>query len=205
MRRELRLVLLAAIAMSTVPAGAPLLSDPVDLPAPALTEPTGPLWSDGYHHGTEPLTLTATDNSGIRRTTILVDGIARSTRERDCDFTLLVPCTNETGATHLINDLTIWRDTRAGVEMELDHQHSLHLSRNLDLCNARGRRSSSNSRILLVRLYLRPAVGLDKSGRSEKRLRQGACVRVASTPRPCRRHRSPNAPTSALISLDAQT
>src|SRR5215471_10019948 len=32
--------------------------------------------------------------------------------------------------------------------MELDHQHPLHLSRDLDLYNARGRRSSSNSGVL---------------------------------------------------------
>lgn len=74
-----------------------------DPSAPSLSAPTGVLWADGYHHASETATLAASDNTGITRTQLLVDGIPRSTRERPCDYTFTVPCSSEPGITHLLD------------------------------------------------------------------------------------------------------
>jgi hypothetical protein len=66
---------------------------------PALSTPGGALWSDGYHRGIETATLAASDNTGIRDTKLLIDGMSRSVASRGCDFTLVVPCSAEPGAT----------------------------------------------------------------------------------------------------------
>src|SRR3954454_10718784 len=73
---------------------------------PALSAPSGALWADGYHRGVETLIAQASDNTGIRATRLRVDGFERGAAVRMCDFTLVVPCTNEPGA-------TITLDTRA--------------------------------------------------------------------------------------------
>jgi hypothetical protein len=49
--------------------------------------------------------FSATDNVGIRQTTVYVDGQARSTVANGCDYTFVVPCLQQPGATHTID----WR------------------------------------------------------------------------------------------------
>src|SRR4051794_34076383 len=73
---------------------------------PALAALVGALWSEGYHRGAETIFVEASDNTGIRATRLRVDGFERGAAVRVCDFTLVVPCTNEPGA-------TIAFDTRA--------------------------------------------------------------------------------------------
>jgi hypothetical protein len=45
----------------------------------------------------------ATDNVGIKQTTVYADGQAVSNVVRPCDYTFVVPCSNEPGAVHRIN------------------------------------------------------------------------------------------------------
>jgi hypothetical protein len=51
-------------------------------------------------------TVAASDATGIRSTRLEADGITRSSLARTCDYSYLVPCTNEPGAAHAL-------DTRA--------------------------------------------------------------------------------------------
>ena len=74
---------------------------------PALSTPSGALWADGYHRGIEAVSVQASDNTGIRATRLRVDGFERGAAARICDFTLVVPCTNEPGATIALDTRTI--------------------------------------------------------------------------------------------------
>src|SRR4051812_20845126 len=78
----------------------------MDPSPPALAAPAGALWNEGYHRGAETILVQASDNTGIRATRLRVDGFERGAAVRVCDFTLVVPCTNEPGATIVL-------DTRA--------------------------------------------------------------------------------------------
>jgi hypothetical protein len=60
-----------------------------------------------YFRGTESFSLSAADTTGIRRTKLLVDGATRSTSERACDYTYVVPCSNEPGANHALDTRTL--------------------------------------------------------------------------------------------------
>ena len=73
---------------------------------PTLSAPSGALWADGYHRGVETVQVGASDNTGIRASRLRVDGFERGAAVRACDFTVVVPCSNEPGA-------TIAFDTRA--------------------------------------------------------------------------------------------
>ena len=73
---------------------------------PTQSAPTGALWADGYHRGVETIQVGASDNTGIRASRLRVDGFERGAAVRACDFTVVVPCSNEPGA-------TIAFDTRA--------------------------------------------------------------------------------------------
>jgi hypothetical protein len=62
--------------------------------SPAINGVAGSLWTDGWKGGDQPLTVDASDNSGIRRTVVLVDGQQRFKSDRACDATQVVPCPN---------------------------------------------------------------------------------------------------------------
>ena len=68
--------------------------DLADTSIPAVT--TGAL--DGWVTGTRTVGYSATDNSGIRRTRLYLDGTLRSDDPRDCDWTYLVPCRDVSGS-----------------------------------------------------------------------------------------------------------
>jgi hypothetical protein len=61
---------------------------------PAINGVSGGLWTDGWKSGNQPVAIDASDNSGIRRTIVLVDGQQRFKGERACDATQVVPCPN---------------------------------------------------------------------------------------------------------------
>jgi hypothetical protein len=52
----------------------------------------------GYLHGTQTLTVAASDGTGIRDTRLEVDGNTLSSSGRACDYTYVAPCSNEPGA-----------------------------------------------------------------------------------------------------------
>lgn len=85
-----------------------------DSSLPTIQAAAGELWRDGYHRGTEGLAVTAADNVGIRATRLLVDGQARTSENRICDYTLTVPCSNGPGT-------ALYLDTRTVA----DGQHTL--------------------------------------------------------------------------------
>lgn len=70
------------------------ITDPVQ---PSLATPTGSLWADGYHAGVKSVTASATDNTGIRATSLAVNGTARTAASRACDYTRPIPCSDEMG------------------------------------------------------------------------------------------------------------
>jgi hypothetical protein len=85
-----------------------------DTLSPTIQATSGALWRDGYHRGVEGLAIIAADNVGIRATRLLVDGQARASEGRICDYTLTVPCSSGPGA-------ALSLDTRALA----DGQHTL--------------------------------------------------------------------------------
>ncbi|WP_157592140.1 hypothetical protein [Solirubrobacter soli] len=78
-----------------------------DASSPIIQATNGELWRDRYHRGAESLAITATDNTGIRATRLLVDNQARTTESRLCDYTLTVPCSNGAGATLTFDTRTL--------------------------------------------------------------------------------------------------
>lgn len=68
-----------------------------DQAVPSAPTASGTLWRDGYHRGIENVAITATDNTGIRATRLLVDDQVRVSESRACDYTLLIPCGNGSG------------------------------------------------------------------------------------------------------------
>ncbi len=76
---------------------------------PSVSQVGGALWSDAFHHGIETATVSATDNVGIRGARLLADDVLRASAARGCDYTSVVPCSNEPGAnltvdTHVLSD-----------------------------------------------------------------------------------------------------
>jgi hypothetical protein len=61
---------------------------------PAINGVSGGLWADGWRSGNQPVAVDASDNSGIRRTAVLVDGQQRLKLDRACDASQVVPCPN---------------------------------------------------------------------------------------------------------------
>src|SRR4051812_11930782 len=78
-----------------------------DTVLPTVQATNGELWRDGYHRGVESLAISAADNVGIRATRLLVDGQARTSEGRICDYTLTVPCSNGPGAALSLDTRTL--------------------------------------------------------------------------------------------------
>lgn len=90
----------AALYSSTV-----TISDPNP---PSLGTPTGSLFSTPpptFHTATDTATVSASDPVGIRQTIVYVDGQAASVVPNPCDYTFVVPCLQQPGASHSID----WR------------------------------------------------------------------------------------------------
>jgi 5-hydroxyisourate hydrolase-like protein (transthyretin family) len=60
--------------------------------APSIGSIGGGLWSDGWKRATQTLAFDASDNSGIRRAAVLLDGDAIINGDHSCDYTRTVPC-----------------------------------------------------------------------------------------------------------------
>jgi len=78
-----------------------------DLVAPSSPTPIGPLWSDGYHRGSQFAAVAATDSTGIRVVRVLVDGQQRAGEVRLCDYTQLAPCPNGAGSSLFVDTTTL--------------------------------------------------------------------------------------------------
>lgn len=76
----------ARVAMQAV---AVEVADPT---LPSLAGTSGDLFAGGWVRGTREVVLRATDNVGLRRTLLEVDGVQRAARNRRCDYTQRVPC-----------------------------------------------------------------------------------------------------------------
>jgi hypothetical protein len=90
----------AALYASTV-----TISDPVP---PSLSAPTGTIPASppgAFHNASDSISFSASDNVGIRQTTVYVDGQPQSTIANPCDYTFVVPCLQQPAATHTID----WR------------------------------------------------------------------------------------------------
>jgi hypothetical protein len=90
----------AALYASTV-----TISDPVP---PSLSAPTGTIPASpagAFHNASDSISFSASDNVGIRQTTVYVDGQPQSTISNPCDYTFVVPCLQQPGVTHTID----WR------------------------------------------------------------------------------------------------
>jgi hypothetical protein len=74
-----------------------------DSSPPTLGPPTGPLWepgkANGFHKGSESVTISANDiGGGVQSIALEVDGKARQTYNATCDFTFPQPCPTSTGS-----------------------------------------------------------------------------------------------------------
>lgn len=68
-----------------------------DTSSPSIAITAGELASGKWIHGTQPLTFSASDNSGIRRTRFTVDELGQVADDvRPCDYTFAIPCQNVT-------------------------------------------------------------------------------------------------------------
>jgi hypothetical protein len=66
-----------------------------DYTYPTVGVTGGSLAAGGWHRGTEPITVDAEDNAGVKALRAYVDGLPRAEPLRpDCDYRLLVPCPN---------------------------------------------------------------------------------------------------------------
>ena len=66
---------------------------------PALGQPAGSLWADGYLPRTGSVTVGATDATGIREARLYVDDRLVARAPQACDFTRPVPCTDQPSMT----------------------------------------------------------------------------------------------------------
>jgi hypothetical protein len=75
-----------------------------DSVAPALSGAGGNLTSaSGYRSGSQSGTLTATDSTGIKQTSVYVDGTQYDATARTCDYTYAAPCSSLTAGTLSLN------------------------------------------------------------------------------------------------------
>jgi hypothetical protein len=85
-------------AWATVYTSTATLNDPQ---SPTLANPGGALWTnDGFHRGAETATFATSDNAGIKRTRVVVDGVPRQDASTNwpCDYTYTVPCQNQSAS-----------------------------------------------------------------------------------------------------------
>jgi len=73
-----------------------------DRSPPTLNEPSGALWgpgeADGFHKGTESVTVAAQDvGGGVASIVLAIDGQAVETYNASCNFTFAQPCPSSTG------------------------------------------------------------------------------------------------------------
>ena len=78
------------------------VSDPTP---PTLSAPSGTLWgpgeADGFHKGTESVTVSASDvGGGVARITLSIDGQPLATYAAPCNYTFAQPCPSSTGNTN---------------------------------------------------------------------------------------------------------
>src|SRR4051812_37225985 len=59
---------------------------------PTINAIGGTLWTDGWKNGAQTLSIDASDNSGIREVSLLVDGQIAGKTERGCNAANTVPC-----------------------------------------------------------------------------------------------------------------
>lgn len=64
----------------------------LDSTPPAVGATAGALAEPGWHRGTARVSYSASDNVGVRRTALLVDGSERAATDRPCDYSRRVPC-----------------------------------------------------------------------------------------------------------------
>lgn len=64
---------------------------------PGVSGAAGGLWQDGWQRGIQQVSFDASDNTGIRRTGLAVDGKPRFGADRACTYTRPVPCANVSG------------------------------------------------------------------------------------------------------------
>jgi hypothetical protein len=88
------------------------LSDPTP---PTLNSPSGALWgpgeADGFHKGTESVTVAAQDvGGGVASIVLAVDGHPVETYNASCNFTFAQPCPASTGAQTLALPTTEFSD-----------------------------------------------------------------------------------------------
>lgn len=81
------------------------INDPTN---PSMGAASGALASTtGYRRGSVSGTLSATDATGIKQTSVYVDGVQYDATARTCDFTFVVPCSNLAGATVALSSAQI--------------------------------------------------------------------------------------------------
>jgi hypothetical protein len=76
------------------------LSDPS---APTLSNPSGDLFAGGWRRGVQDVTFESSDNAGIRKGRVYVDGHVERESTYACDFTFTVPCSDQDGARFLVS------------------------------------------------------------------------------------------------------
>jgi hypothetical protein len=79
-----------------------------DLSVPSVSITGGGLFDGRWVHGNQSLVFNITDNSGVRRTRYWVDDLGTiADNDRNCDYTLAVPCSNVTGGQYALDTSTI--------------------------------------------------------------------------------------------------
>ena len=101
--------------------------------SPTISPPTGVLWgsgpANGLHTGSEGVTFTASDPSGISGAQLLVDGSAVASTPGACDYTRAIPCAgltqtftlDTTRLTDGAHTLTLQTENAAGSVAQVTH------------------------------------------------------------------------------------
>lgn len=101
-------------AYATIHAAQVVLEDPSP---PAVKWTGGGLASDAWLRGPQAGAFTATDNSGVSRTQLSVDGRVEEDSQRHCDYSYTVPCSNVQTGSYTLDTRTL-SDGRRSVALE---------------------------------------------------------------------------------------
>jgi hypothetical protein len=110
---------------------------------PTLSTPTGPLWApgeaNGYHAGSESVTITAEDiGGGVQSITLTADGQPIATYTATCNYTYTQPCPSTTGPQTLTlptSQLTDGTHTITLIATDAASNQSIILSQQINIDN----------------------------------------------------------------------
>jgi hypothetical protein len=134
---------------------------------PTIDSIGGSLWSDGWHSGTQAVSFSASDNSGISQTQVAADGRVLARVTKTCDLTRPTPCPQ--GGDEFPIDTSV---------IKPDGPHTL----TLETVDAAGNRAEQNRRVLIDNSPPAPPLALSLDGGYGWRRANSFSVRWAEPP-----------------------